>query len=262
MSRATRRAVASVLPLCSVCLCGFLLQAADEKKPDKKDTPRVIVVAPLGIVPGVTTHLTVRGVKLDTATAVRFNDSKVTAKVLGKSKTPLGKDQDPAKFGDSQVEAEATLPPGSRPDAGSFVVVTPVGESTPHQLLVETALPVVAEKEPNNGFQQAQLIAVPQVVDGTVHQPQDVDVFRFEGKAGQHVLAEVLAARHGSALDSVLTLYDAEGRELAANDDADGSTDSRLELTLPRDDSYYVSLLDANDQGGPAHVYRLIVRLK
>jgi Bacterial pre-peptidase C-terminal domain len=262
MNRAIRRAVAPVLPLCSLCLCGFLLQAADEKKPDKKDAPRVIVTAPLGIVPGMTTRLTVRGVKLDTATAVRFTDSNVTAKVLGKGKVPLGKDQDPAKFGDSQVEVEVALPPGSGPDAGSFVVITPGGESTPHQLLVETALPVVAEKEPNNGFQQAQPIAVPQVVDGTVHQPQDVDVFRFEGKAGQHVLAEVLAARHGSALDSVLTLYDADGRELASSDDAEGSTDSRLDVTLPRDGAYYLSLLDAHDQGGPAHVYRLIVRLK
>jgi hypothetical protein len=251
-----------VLPLCSLGLCGFLLQAADEKKPDKKDTPRVIVAAPLGVIPGVATRVTVRGVKIDTATAVRFADSKVTARLLGKGKAPLGKDQDPAKFGDTQVEVEVTLPSGSGPDAGSFVVVTPAGESEAHQLLVETALPVVAEKEPNNGFAQAQPIAVPQVVDGRIQQPQDVDVFRFEGKAGQGVVLEVLAARHGSALDSILTLYDAEGRELASNDDADGSADSRLEVTLPRDGTYYVSLLDAHDQGGPDHVYRLVVRLR
>ena len=36
--------------------------------------------------------------------------------------------------------------------------------------------------------------------------------------------------------------------------------DSRLEVTLPRDGPYYVSVIDAHDQGGPAHVYRLIVR--
>ena len=262
MNPALRRAFVSVLISVPLCLCGSLLRAADEKKPEKKDAPRVIVAAPLGIVPGVATPVTVRGVKLDTATAVRFTDSKATAKLLGKGKAPLGKDQDPARFGDTQVEVEVTLPPGSGPDAGSFVVVTPAGESEPHQLLVETALPVVAEKEPNNGFAQAQPIAVPQVVDGRIQQPQDVDVFRFEGKAGQHLLLEVLAARHGSALDSILTLYDAEGRELASNDDADGSADSRLEVSLPRDGTYYLSLLDAHDQGGPDHVYRLVVRVK
>ena len=68
--------------------------------------------------------------------------------------------------------------------------------------------------------------------------------------------------RHGTALDSILTLYDAAGRELASNDDIEASVDSRLEVTLPRDGPYYVSVIDAHDQGGPAHVYRLVVRLR
>ena len=54
-------------------------------------------------------------------------------------------------------------------------------------------------------------------------------------RAGQRLVCEVLAARHGSALDSLLTLYDADGRQVATNDDTAGSTDSRLEVTLPRD---------------------------
>jgi hypothetical protein len=248
-----------VLPLCSLCFCGFLLHAADEKKPDAKDAPRVVVTVPLGILPGVPTRVTVRGVKLDTATEVRLTDPKATAKLLSKGKVSLAKEQDPARFGDTQVEVEVTLPPEAAA-GGSFVVVTPAGESKPHQLLVETALPVVAEKEPNNGFQAAQPIALPQVVDGAIQQPQDVDVFRFEGKAGQHVLLEVLAARYGSVLDSILTLYDDAGREIASNDDAGGSADSRLEITLPHDSTYYVSLIDAHDQGGPTHVYRLVAR--
>lgn len=231
------------------------LVAADAQK----DVPRVTLVSPLGVAPGVATRLTIRGAKLDTATEVRFAAGKVSAKIVGKGKAPLGQGQDAGKFGDTQVEVGVMLPPGT---AGSFVVVTPAGESKPHALLVDPSLPVVAEKEPNNGFPQAQPIPLPGIVDGKIQQPQDVDVFRFEGKAGQRVVLEVLAARHGSALDSYLTLYDAEGRELAANDDAEGSTDSRLEVTLPRDGTYYVSLLDANDQGGPTHVYRLVARLK
>jgi hypothetical protein len=226
---------------------------------DAKDAPRVVMAAPLGVVPGTATRVTIRGLKLDTATEVRFTDPKVTAKILNKGKAPLAKDQTPAQVGDTQAEVEVTVPPGA---AGSFVVVTPAGESKPHDLLVDPTIPVIAEKEGNNGFAQAQPIALPQAVDGSIGHPQDVDVFRFEGKAGQRVVLEVLAARHGSALDSFLTLYDAQGRELAANDDADGSADSRLEVTLPRDGTYYVSLLDAHDQGGPTHVYRLVARLK
>jgi hypothetical protein len=87
-----------------------------------------------------------------------------------------------------------------------------------------------------------------------------VDVFRFDGNAGQKVICEVFAARFGSPLDSILTLYHAKGGQLASNDD-EGSTDSRLEITLPKKGVYYLSLIDAHDQGGPAHVYRLVVRL-
>jgi hypothetical protein len=240
--------------LCVVALClggEWAVRAADSK-----DAPRVVMVLPLGVVPGTPTRLTVRGLKLDTATELRFTDPKATARILNKGKAPLGKDQMPAQVGDTQVEVEVNLPPGA---AGTFVVVTPAGESKPHELLVD---PAVAEKEPNNGFAQAQPLTLPQAVDGTIGQPQDVDVFRFEGKAGQRVVLEVFAARHGSALDSVLTLYDSGGRELASNDDADGSADSRLEVTLPRDGTYFVSLLDAHDQGGPTHVYRVVARLR
>jgi hypothetical protein len=260
MQRGNAALVGLVLALCSLCLCGESVPARQKK--ERKDGPQVIVALPLGVVPGVPTKVTLRGLKLDGATAVRFADPKVTAKVVGKGKASLGKDQQPAQVGDTRVEIEVTVPAGAGPDAGRFAVVTPEGETPAHSLLIETALPVIAEKEPNGGFAQAQPIRLPQVIEGSIQRPQDVDVFRFDGRAGQRVVFEVLAARYGSALDSFLTLYDAGGREVAANDDSDGGTDSRLEVTLPRDGTYYLSLLDAHDQGGPVHVYRLVARLK
>jgi hypothetical protein len=240
-----------------------LFVLAQQKPAEKKEAPRVLVVAPLGAAPGATTRLTVRGLKLDTATAIRFTDARITAKVLDKGKAALPDKQEPARVGDTQVQVEVTLPAGAdgyRDGKAPFVVVTAAGDSEAHDLLVETVLPVLAEKEPNNSFRQAQAIQVPQVIDGAIAGAQDVDVFRFEGKAGQKIVAEVLAARHGSALDSILTLYDAAGRELASNDDSDGSSDSRLDVTLAKDGVYYLGLMDAHDQGGPAHVYRLVVR--
>jgi hypothetical protein len=234
--------------------------AQGKKKDPKKVAPRVAMVIPLGASPGKTTKLTVRGLLLDQAKEVRFANPKVAAKILSKGKAPVP-DKNPDKVGDSQLVAEVTLPAGLPGEPLSFVVVTAAGETKPHQLLVETTLPVLAEKEPNDGFAQAQRIPLPAAVDGVIERPRDVDVFRFEGKAGQKVLLEVLAARHGSGLDSILTLYDAQGREVASNDDIEGSVDSRLEVTLPQTGSYYVSVIDAHDQGGPEHVYRLIVRV-
>jgi hypothetical protein len=212
---------------------------------------------PLGLIPDATTKVTLRGMKLDNATSLRFPQSKATAKIITKGKAEVP-DKNPDKVGDSQVVAEMTLP--SSPPSGplTVVVVTPDGETKPHTLLVETTLPVIAEKEPNDGFAQAQPIAIPQVIDGIINHPRDVDVFRFEGKAGAQLVFEVLAARHGSGLDSILTLYDSGGQEVACNDDMADSVDSRLEVTLPRNGIYYLSLIDAHDSGGPEHAYRLV----
>ena len=66
---------------------------------------------------------------------------------------------------------------------------------------------------------------------------------------------EVLAARIGQRTEVVRRYVD-------ANAEADGSSDSRREGTRPKGGAYCVSGLDAHDQGGPAHVYRLVVRPK
>jgi hypothetical protein len=239
-----------------------LVSAADEPKQEKKEGPKVIVAAPIGVSPGQTVKVTIRGLRLDTATEVRFLEPKTLAKILAKGKDTVPNGQDAALVGDSHIDIEVKLPPDTPNGAVPFVIVTPAGESKAHGLLVERDLAVIAEKEPNNGFRQAQPVQLPLMIDGAINQPLDVDVFRFEGKMGQKIVCEVLAARYGSPLDSILTLYDAEGHVLASNDDSGGSADSRLELTLPKDGAYFMSLIDAQDLGGPAFVYRLVLRVK
>jgi hypothetical protein len=105
-----------------------------------------------------------------------------------------------------------------------------------------------------------QAIQLPQEVQGGIEQGKDVDLFRFEGKEGQRITMEIFAARYGSALDSLLILYNGESRILASCDDISGSSDSRLDATLPKSGTYFVGVIDANDQNGPVHVYRLSVR--
>src|SRR4051794_13461217 len=209
----TRLALAALL----LVAAGLPMAAQDKKKKEKSTEPAIKVVLPLGAAAGKTTKLTIRGSKLDKATDVKVLDGKGTAKIASKGQAGVP-DKNPEKVGDTQVIAEVTLTdkPG---ETVSLVVVSPDGETTPHKLLVETTFPVVAEKEPNEGFKQFQDVKLPAVVEGTIGQPRDVDVFRFEGRAGQKVTGEVLAARHGSPLDALLTLYDAKGQQVAAGRD-------------------------------------------
>ncbi len=121
------------------------------------------------------------------------------------------------------------------------------------------------EKEPNSDAKHAQKIKFPVIVNGRIDRPGDWDVYRFDGRAGEEVVAEVLARRLDSPLDSVLKLTDASGRQLAANDDYEDKgagllthqADSRISFKLPAKGSYYVYVGDTENKGGPEYGYRL-----
>jgi hypothetical protein len=248
--------------LLAIALAASAPSVRGEQKPAKPDDlPKIVVAIPLGVTAGATTKVTLRGLKLDGATEVRCQAPVSRVKLLAKGAAggvPRG--EDVPRVGNTQAEVEITLPADYPGSAVTVTVLTAAGESNAHRLVVDRS-PAVAEKEPNNGFAQAQPITFDLTVAGVIERGFDVDVYRFEGRAGQRVTAEVFAARHGSALDSLLTLYTGDGQTLAANDDLDASTrDSRLEVTLPRDGTYYLVLIDANDHGSPAHVYRLSLR--
>ncbi len=126
-------------------------------------------------------------------------------------------------------------------------------------------LPECLEQEPNDSTQAAQAVTLPVIVNGRIDRPDDWDVFRFEGRAGQEMIAEVRARRLESPLDSVLELFDAAGGRLAFNDDHEDKfddlrthhADSLIRFTLPADGIYYVRLGDAQCHGGPEYAYRL-----
>ena len=55
---------------------------------------------------------------------------------------------------------------------------------------------------PNDTPETAQSVTLPLIVNGRIGRPGDRDVFRFEGHAGQQIVAEVMARRLDSPLDS------------------------------------------------------------
>ena len=127
------------------------------------------------------------------------------------------------------------------------------------------ALPEVLEKKPNGSPENAQAVTLPVIVNGRVDRPGQWHVFRFEGRAGDDIVAEVYARRLGSPLDSVLRLTDAKGRQLAFNDDHEDKgtglnthhADSYLRAKLPANGTYYLHLGDIQRQGGPEYAFRL-----
>ena len=86
----------------------------------------------------------------------------------------------------------------------------------------------------------------------------DTDCYRFHAEKGQRLTLEVMARQLGSELDSVLAILDAQGGEIASNDDAEGK-DSRLEFTAPETGDYVARVRDLYDRQGPGYFYRLRV---
>ena len=127
------------------------------------------------------------------------------------------------------------------------------------------SLPEVLERKPNDSRTTAQALKLPVIVNGRVERAGQWSVFRFDGRSGDEIVAEVIARRLGSPLDSVLRLTDASGRQLAFNDDYDDKScglethhaDSYIRIKLPADGMYYLELGDIQHQGGPECAYRL-----
>jgi hypothetical protein len=125
-------------------------------------------------------------------------------------------------------------------------------------------LPEIFEREPNSST-NAQPVTLPVIVNGRIDAPGDWDAFRFEGKAGDTVVAEVTARRLDSPLDSILKITDATGKTVVANDDREDKAsglnthhaDSYIAYKLPATGAYTVYLGDTQHKGGPAYSYRL-----
>ena len=258
MSRARCFLVAWLLVPPALALAADKEEKKDEKKPDP---PRVALALPFAVSAGSTNRIVIRGQHLTNATELRFTNTVAfdtfIVSITNRAKADVPKEADAKKVGDSRLDVEVIVPAGAVTGTNWFTVMTPDGISEPRPLLVLPAGMLIAEQEPNGGFKQAQIIEIGRAVTGLIQEAGDVDVFRFEGSAGETIRVEVVAAAAGSALDSLVSVQDAAGRILATNDDASGQADSILECDLPKSAAYYINLTDAHDKAGPTHAYLL-----
>ncbi len=233
--------------------------AIAQKKKDAKKEPRVLMALPLAVQPGKKQQFTLRGHHLNEATKVEFmGDEAIPVKIVSKGQAGVP-DKNPEKVGDTQLVIEVQIPEKLMTPP-TVAVTTPEGQTPRYEFLLETAFPVVKEKEPNDGFSQAMEVTRPCAIDGEVSKARDVDVFQFKARKGETVRVEVRAARQGSSLDSLVTIYNRSLQVLASNDDQAEHVDSVLEFVAPGDEVYYVVLIDAHDTGGNLHPYRLVLK--
>lgn len=155
------------------------------------------------------------------------------------------------------VDAQATL--GVR----EFRVAAASGMSTVGQLLVVDSPVVIEQTEPHATRDKAQLIALNQTLGGMLTAKEQVDVYKFAATAGQAVTISMHShrffyKRHNQfdTLDPIVSLSDASGRELAANDDFQFA-DSLLHYKVEQPGEYFITVRDVDFNGTAAFSYVL-----
>jgi hypothetical protein len=228
------------------------LTFAQEKK---DDIARIIAVAPLHLVAGEKATFRLRGLKLKDATEARATP-EAAAVLKEKKDASVPNGLEPNDVGNTEVAIELTPPADCKKLA--VEVVTPSG-TVQCEVAVFPKDSTTAEKEPNNGFRVAQSFDFTKPVAGKIDGDKDVDVFRFEARAGKPFTARVIAAGAGSLLDPFLSIHDLAGRLLASADDTAAKRDPVLTFTPKSDGPICLVITDAQDRGGSWHEYRLEV---
>ncbi len=230
--------------------------------------PKITSIAPDWIQRGAALEVNFAGEGLGSVTGLVFSgESGLSATVIVVSNPP------PAVTVESSSKGIGVAAAGARDRSKSLRVriaaavdaplggrevraLGPNGISAPLNITVG-AVPEVAEVEPNDLPAQAQTVSVPSAIAGVI-QPTQLDHFRFAAKKGEQLVLEVMAQRSGSQLDSSLALLDANGKELARDEDSRGF-DSLIEFTAPEDGDYIAQLRDFQYRGGGDYKYRLFV---
>jgi len=176
---------------------------------------------------------------------------------------PLGNRTSPGTPFRFQVDVPADQLPG----VYEYRVATTQAVSSVAQLMV-TDYPVAVEADGDNGTAaSAQKLSLPAAICGVCERFEDVDCYRFAGRAGHELTLEIFAQRvtdriHGMVvrgpaiylMDPILTLYGPTGQVVAQNDNFYGG-DSFLHVKLPSDGDYTLEVRDARYAGDPRYVY-------
>jgi hypothetical protein len=221
--------------------------------------PMITHVSPVAVQRGKTTEVAVTG-QMNFAGVYKalFEGAGVSAVEL--PPMPATTPKAAVKSVKLKVKVDEDAAPGVR----DFRLASTLGASSVGQIVV-VDFPVVQEKGVNNTLDQANPIPVPCAACGVIEIAEDVDYFRFHAEAGQTLTFEVLCARIQDRIhdlqkhaDPMLTLFDATGRELAANDDF-YFADPLLQYTFTKAGDYFIQVRDSKYDGDPRWVYALLV---
>lgn len=209
-------------------------------------------IFPAGVQAGQTVEVTIAGADLDDVDRLTFSHAGIKAEQVMAEPGPFDKGPQPVanRF---TVTVAVGVPVG----VYEARAIGKYGTSNPRAFSVGDIAETV-EVEPNNYVSEVEKIEQPVVINGRSNAPGDVDYFSFTAKAGQRITVAACARRIDSSLDSVVTVYDPQGRQLGSSRDALAG-DALVDFRAPAAGDYIIKVYDAAYRGGADYVYRIHV---
>lgn len=177
---------------------------------------------------------------------------------------------------------EVTVAPDAEPGAREIRLITGLGATNPLPFHIGQVPEVARKPMKTSDFQvlgKEELaqrkrpedevevrITVPCTMNGQIASGE-VNRYRFEARKGQRLVVSTAARQLVPYIadavpgwfQPVLTLYDADGREVAFNDDFRFKPDPTLPFEVPEDGEYVLAVTDAIFRGREDFVYRVTI---
>jgi len=194
---------------------------------------------------GTEFEASVRGMNLEGATAF-FDDAAIQVEILSNTAGAATEPKrDPNSLGAQifdtavphELKLKVTVPEGVGPGQKFLFCRTPLGLAEGASFFV---LPNgdVGEVEPNNASEEAQLVAWPTVLIGSMNTEGDIDRFKLEVEAGKELVCMLTDLAPGF----VLRLLDSAGNELSNSGKFGAHTDARLGFHFDTAGAYFIEV--------------------
>lgn len=152
----------------------------------------------------------------------------------------------------------------AQPGVRDIRLATPQGISTVGQLVIVRDR-VIQESGKNNTDAEAMPVNLPATICGCIESNEDVDVFRFDARAGQKLTFHTRCMRLQDRIhdlqqhaDPIIAIRNAAGSTLATADN-DFFGDPMLAFQVPADGTYFLEVRDVRYQGNRYWEYSIEV---
>ena len=207
-------------------------------------------------------NVRVGGECLPPLTRLRMEGTGLKASEVLSVRSPLRSDPSPRrkpgeqhinypKEWDAQVEIAADAPLGSQ-----LWWLSCARGGTGGRPFIVGELPEFIETQSNSTAERAEPLTLPVTLNGQIDGERDMDYFSISASQGEVIVAQVVAARIGSPLETVLEFRDEAGRRLRGQEVRIGN-DSVIALKAPSTGKILFSVANLSVAGGPNYVYRI-----